>query len=280
MKPAFESQISRDPATLLPRELRSLCRSGAFSGPTAGLAPGYEQANLVMLPAELAPDFRQFCEVNPRPCPLIEMTGPGVFEPRCAPGADIRTDLPRYRVYRAGKLVDQPADVIKYCDDDGSSHTSLETGHSSLVSFLLGCSFTFESALLRAGIPVRHIEQGCNVSMYRTSIECARAGAFHGPMVVSMRPMTPEHIQRTRDITSRMPSAHGDPIHVGDPHAIGIERIDMPDYGEAVEIRPGEIPVFWACGVTPLEAILRAKPELAIAHEPGHMFVTDLFAGN
>lgn len=264
--------------SLHPRELRALCRSGTFCGPTAGLAPGYEQANLVILPEELAGDFELFCARNPRPCPLIERTPPRIFEPCSAPGSDLRTDLPRYRVYARGELVAQPTEVLKYCPSASVPHSPLATHHTTFVSFLLGCSFTFEAALIRAGIPVRHIEQHRNVPMYRTNIECARAGVFHGPMVVSMRPMTPEYVERTRAITARMPSAHGDPIHVADPEKIGISRLESPDYGDPVDIRPGEVPVFWACGVTPLEAILRAKPDLAIVHEPGHMFVTDILA--
>lgn len=262
-----------------PRELRALCRSGQFCGPTAGLAPGYVQANLVMLPQHLASDFKRFCELNPGPCPLLETTDPGVYEPCCAPGSDLRTDLPRYRIYVRGELAGQPRDVVSFC---GAPVVSGRNGASSLphlatpVAFLLGCSFSFESALLREGIPVRHIEQKCNVPMFRTNIQCKASGVFAGPMVVSMRPMTPMQAARAAQITAAMPGSHGAPIHAGEPATIGISNINRPQYGDPVEIRPGEIPVFWACGVTPLEAILRAKPDMAIVHEPGHMFVTDL----
>ena len=195
-----------------------------------------------------------------------------------APKADLRTDLPRYRVYRDGELVDQPTSIEKYWPD---TPTGNET---DLVALLIGCSFTFERALLDAEIPVRHIEQACNVPMFRTNIDCTPVGVFHGPMVVSMRPMNPAQAELARRITQHYPRVHGAPIHFGDPKAIGIDSLDAPDYGDAVVIRPGEIPVFWACGVTPMEAVMRAlptgnspAPSLAITHEPGHMFVTDVF---
>lgn len=262
------AQTLSDLAGLTPRELRLLFRAGEYGGPTAGLAPGFVQANLVMLPSSLAVDFLAFCERNPEPCPLIEVTAAGNFEPRCAPGADLRCDLPRYRVYRNGELVDRPECIRFDC-------VGPPTIQKEATSFLLGCSFTFENALQRAGIPVRHIEQKCNVPMYRTSIACRPSGHFSGPMVVSMRPMTHSQAEQAKDITMRLPGSHGGPVHIGDPSTIGITDIGTPDYGDPVEIRNGEVPVFWACGVTPLEAILRAKPEWAMVHEPGHMFITD-----
>jgi uncharacterized protein YcsI (UPF0317 family) len=245
-------------------EVRRQACSGALTGPTAGLALGYVQANLVVVPRELAFDFLLFCQRNPRPCPLLDVTEPGSPEPRfTAPGADLRTDLPRYRVYRHGELTDEPADLLALWRDD-------------LVGFLLGCSFTFESALLQAGLPVRHLEMGCNVPMYRTNIACVPAGAFRGPMTVSMRPLTPAQAVRAVQVCSRFPRAHGAPIHLGDPAAIGVRDLDRPDFGDPVEIRPGEIPVFWACGVTPQSMAMQARPPLLITHKPGHMFVTDL----
>lgn len=245
-------------------EVRQAARSGQLTGPTPGLAPGFVQANLVILPRDWAFDFLLFCQRNPKPCPLLEVTEPGDPEPRAvAPGADVRTDLPRYRVYRDGQLAAQLTDIREWWRDD-------------CVSFLLGCSFTFEAALLAAGIPVRHIEQGCNVPMYRTSVACRPAGRFHGPMVVSMRPMTPPQAIEATRVCSRFPKAHGTPVHWGDPTAIGVRDLATPDYGDAVEIRAGEVPVFWACGVTPQAALLQARPPWAITHEPGHMFVTDL----
>jgi len=244
-------------------DVRRQARIGELKRPTAGLAMGYVQANLVVVPRELAFDFLLFCQRNPKPCPVLDVTEPGDPEPRLtAPGADLRTDLPCYRVFREGKLVDEPDDL-----------KSLWRGE--LVGFLIGCSFTFENALLQAGLPVRHLETGCNVPMYKTSIACRRAGIFHGPMVVSMRPMTPAQAIRAVEICSRFPRAHGAPVHVGDPATIGVGDLRKPDFGDAVEVRPREVPVFWACGVTPQAVAMEARPGFLITHKPGHMFVTD-----
>jgi uncharacterized protein YcsI (UPF0317 family) len=245
-------------------DVRRRARAGELSAPTAGLALGYVQANLVVVPRELAFDFLLFCQRNPKPCPLLDVTEAGIPEPRqVAPGADLRTDLPRYRAYQHGELVDEPTDLHAWWRDD-------------LVGFLLGCSFTFENALLQAGLPVRHLEAGGNVPMYRTNRACVPAGVFHGPMVVSMRPMTPAQAIRAVQVCTRFPRAHGAPVHWGDPGALGIRNIDHPDFGDAVEIRPGEAPVFWACGVTPQAVAMQVRPPLLITHKPGHMFVTDL----
>ena len=253
-----------DLANVVPRAIRRMCRARTFRGPTAGVARGFAQANLVILPGEIADDFERFCTLNPKPCPLLERTAIGDPKPRrLAPDADLRTDLPRYRVFRDGHCIERPFSIESLWRDD-------------LVAFLIGCSFTFEWAMIEAGLPVRHIEEGCNVPMYRTDIPCKPAGDFGGPMVVSMRPMTPDQALHAQRITAACPRVHGGPVHVGDPSRIGIADIDRPDHGDAVTIRPGEVPVFWACGVTPMEAIVRAKPELAITHEPGHMFVTDV----
>jgi uncharacterized protein YcsI (UPF0317 family) len=257
---AYETLPTHTDATAV----RLAARSGELRDPTAGLAPGFTQANLVVLPRQDAFDFLRFCVRNPRPCPLLEVTEPGSPEPtETAPGADLRTDVPAYRVYRDGVLVAEPNDVNSYWSDD-------------LVGFLLGCSFTFERALLAEGLPVRHVEQGVNVPMYRTSVACRPAGRFAGPLVVSMRPMTAAQAIRATQITSRYPSVHGAPVHVGDPEAIGIIDLATPDYGDPVEIRPGELPVFWACGVTPQAVAAASRPALMITHAPGHMFVTDL----
>jgi uncharacterized protein YcsI (UPF0317 family) len=246
------------------REVREAARAGRLSSPTPGLALGFVQANLVAVPKELAFDFLLFCQRNPRPCPLLDVTEPGTPIPRIvAPDADVRTDCPRYCVYRKGELIDEPTDIRSLWRDD-------------LVAFLLGCSFTFESAMLQAGLPVRHIEMGRNVPMYRTNIRCRPAGAFQGPQVVSMRPLTPQQVIDVVQICKRLPLAHGAPIHFGDPSAIGIRDIDHPDYGDPVEIRPGETPVFWACGVTPQAVARECKPPFLITHKPGHMFLTDL----
>lgn len=248
-------------------EVRLAARSGQLTGPTTGFAPGYEQANLVILPREFAFDFLLFCQRNPKPCPLLDVTEVGDPQPRLStPGADLRTDLPKYRIWKNGQLVAEPTDITSYWRDD-------------LVSFLIGCSFTFEHAMLAAGLPVRHIEQGRNVPMYQTSIPCNPAGVFHGNMVVSMRPLTPMQALKAETICNRYPKSHGGPIHIGEPQVIGITDIQRPEFGDAVDIRDNELPVFWACGVTPQAAIMQARIPFAITHAPGHMFLTDLYSG-
>jgi uncharacterized protein YcsI (UPF0317 family) len=245
-------------------DVRRMARRGEWTGPTPGLAAGYAQANLVVVPRDLAFDFLLFCQRNPRPCPLLDVTDVGCPEPRsAAPDADLRTDVPGYRAYRYGELIEEPGDLLAWWRDD-------------LVGFLLGCSFTFENALLKAGLPVRHIEQGRNVPMYRTNVACRTAGIFAGPMVVSMRPMTPNQAETATRICQHFPLAHGAPLHVGDAAALGITDINHPDFGDPVEIRFGEVPVFWACGVTPQTVAMQARPSLLLTHKPGHMFVTDL----
>ncbi len=244
-------------------EVRKSCRAGTFAGPTAGLAPGRVQANLVAVPAEAAFDFLLFCQRNPRPCPILEVVEAGGTEPRCAPGADLRTDLPRYRVWRDGRLVEEPVEVRAAWRGD-------------LVSFLIGCSFSFEEALVEAGVPVRHLEVGGNVPMYRTHHPCAPAGRFQGPLVVSMRPIPAGRVTLAVQVTSRFERVHGAPIHVGAPEALGIADLSRPDYGDPVPIRAGEVPVFWACGVTPQAAVLASRLPFCITHSPGHMLVTDL----
>jgi uncharacterized protein YcsI (UPF0317 family) len=245
------------------QELRRCIRSGQLQRPTAGLAPGYTQANLVIVPFDLAYDFLLFCQRNPKPCPLLEVLDVGDPEPReLAPGADIRTDVPRYRIYRHGILVDEVDDITPFWRDN-------------LVSFLLGCSFTFEHPLMDAGIQIRHIDLNVNVPMYITNRPCKPAGVFHGPMVVSMRPIPQTQVVRAIQITSRFPDVHGAPVHLGDPAQLGIKAISQPDFGDAVTIGPDEVPVFWACGVTPQAVMMQAKPELAITHAPGYMFISD-----
>ncbi|QDU39999.1 hypothetical protein Mal4_43530 [Maioricimonas rarisocia] len=246
-----------------PEDVRRLAREGTLTGPTSGQAHGFTQANLVILPREHAFPFLLFCQRNPRPCPVLEVTEPGDPVPRrYAPTADLRTDLPCYRVWRNGELAGEPTDITDLWRDD-------------FVSFLIGCSFTFESALLEAGLPVRHIEQDCNVPMYRTSIACTPAPPFAGNLVVSMRPFLPAQAIQAIQITSRFPAVHGAPVHFGDPAQIGIEDLGRPDFGDPVEIHPGETPVFWACGVTPQVALMQARLPLVITHSPGCMFVTD-----
>ncbi len=247
-----------------PNTFRTLVREGKWTTTTSGVCDGYAQANLLVLPTSLAYEFLLFAQRNPKPCPVLEVLDKGNPESKLTtPGADIRCDLPAYRIYRNGSLFEEAADIQSYWQKD-------------FVGFLLGCSFSFESALLQAGIPIRNIEEKKNVSMYTTSIECVPAGAFHGPLVVSMRPIPSALVVKAIQITSRFPSVHGAPVHIGDPGQIGIQDVKHPDFGDAVEIRPGEIPVFWACGVTSQAVVMAAQPEIAITHAPGHMFVTDL----
>ena len=245
-----------------PQETWDKVRSGAWRGVTAGVAPGYVQANLAILPRELAFDFLLFCQRNPKPCPLLEVIEAGQVEPALtAPGADIRRDVPGYRIYEKGELTGEVASLVDVWRED-------------LVSFLLGCSFSFETAMADAGIPLRHQEMGCNVPMYVTNIPANPAGVFSGPMVVSMRPVPQGQVVRAVQVTSRFPATHGAPVHIGNPAALGIRDIGRPDFGDPVEIRAGEEPVFWACGVTPQAVALNCKPSLMITHAPGHMFVT------
>lgn len=247
-----------------PKQIRELIRGGGWRNPTSGLAPGYAQANLVILPQKYAFDFLLFTQRNPKPCPVLEVTDPGSpFPTLTAQGADLRTDIPKYRIYRNGLLEDEVYSIKEYWAQD-------------LVSFLIGCSFTFENALNEAGVPVRHVEERKNVPMYITNIMCKPAGIFHGPMVVSMRPMPADKVIRAIQVTSRYPAVHGAPVHIGDPQRIGIKDISKPDFGESVTILPDEIPVFWACGVTTQVAVMQAKLDLVITHSPGHMFITDL----
>lgn len=247
-----------------PAEVRAMIRTGEITGQTSGMCDGYAQANLAILPKDLAFDFLLFTQRNKKPCPVLDVTEAGSPVPRLtAPGADIRTDIPRYRIYRKGELTDEVTDISSFWRDD-------------LVAFLLGCSFSFEAPMIEAGLEVRHITDHHNVPMYKTNIECVPAGVFHGPMVVSMRPMKPADAIRAVQITTRMPFVHGAPIHIGDPEAIGIHDINKPDFGEPSEIRPGEVPVFWACGVTPQAVAMAVKPEFMITHAPGHMFITDI----
>jgi uncharacterized protein YcsI (UPF0317 family) len=244
-------------------QARLACRNGMASS-TAGVAPGFVQGNLAILPEKYASDFHRFCQLNPKPCPIIGMSDVGnPHIPALGADLDIRTDVPRYRVWRDGEVADEPTDVTKYWRDD-------------LVTFVLGCSFSFEEALRDEGMPIRHIELNVRVPMYRTNIACSASGPFEGPMVVSMRPFKPADAIRAVQITSRYPAVHGAPVHLGHPHLIGIKDIAKPDYGDPVPVADDEIPVFWACGVTPQSVINAARLPFAITHSPGLMLVTDL----
>lgn len=245
--------------------VRSVIRQGRWTHHTSGLASTHVQGNVVILPAAQANDFLRFCQRNPKACPLLAVSEPGQAAlPSLGADIDICTDLPRYRVWRDGELVDQPTDIV-------------DLWRADLVTFVIGCSFSFEQALLEAGVPLRHIAQGKNVAMYRTSIATEVAGVFSGPMVVSMRPMKAAAAIRAVQITSRFPNVHGAPVHIGDPGLIGIADLGRPDYGDAVEVLPDELPVFWACGVTPQAALQQARPAFCITHAPGAMLITDLF---
>jgi uncharacterized protein YcsI (UPF0317 family) len=257
--------VQAEPA-VLPRtgiEARLAIRRGGWTGPTSGIAPGFVQGNVAILPRGLADDFMRFCHLNPKPCPLLAVSAPGEWRlPTLGQDLDIRTDVPRYRVFRHGEVIDEPADIRAHWRDD-------------LVSLVLGCSFSFEEALVEAGIELRHVTQGTAVPMYRTSIATAPAGPFHGPMVVSMRPMKPSDAIRAIQITTRFPALHGAPVHIGRPDLIGIANLAKPDYGEPVAVHEDELPVFWACGVTPQAVVATVKPEFCITHYPGSMLVTD-----
>jgi len=254
--------MSADPAGISPVQARTRFRAG-LSVPTAGWSAGYAQANLIAVPRDYAFDVLLFAQRNPKACPVLDVLEPGNRSGPLLPDGDIRTDLPAYRVYVDGELVAEPSDVVEFWTDD-------------LVAFAIGCSFTFEAALQDSGVPVRHIEQGRNVPMYRTNRMCRPAGRMSGPLVVSMRPVAPEQVADAVRITSRYPSVHGAPVHVGDPAALGIADLAAPDFGDPVDIQPAEIPVFWACGVTPQAAVMQTRPPLAIGHAPGHMLITDL----
>ena len=245
------------------RDARRRIRGGTNLAPTSGMAPGYVQGNLAILPKALAADFARFCQLNPKPCPLLASSEPGDWRlPSLGEDLDIRTDIPLYRVWKNGEMVEEVRDLKKVWRDD-------------LVSFVLGCSFSFEEALVENGLEIRHQTCNVNVPMFRTNIECTPSGPFHGPMVVSMRPFKPADAIRAIQVTTRFPTVHGAPVHIGKPELIGIADLDKPDYGDAVPVRADELPVFWACGVTPQSVIATGRPDFCITHYPGSMLVTD-----
>ena len=250
-----------DRATLTGAAARAHFRGGLVA-PTAGWARGFTQANLLIVPRAQAFDVLLFAQRNPKSCPVLGVLDEGETSGALLAGGDIRTDLPRYTVYEHGELVAEPTDLREWWRSD-------------LVTFILGCSFTFEAALQDGGIPVAHIDQGRNVPMYRTNVRSTAAGSLGGPLVVSMRPIPPEQVADAVRISARYPAVHGAPVHVGDPARLGIAELAAPDFGEAVSLRPGDIPVFWACGVTPQAAVMESRPPLAIGHAPGHMLITD-----
>jgi uncharacterized protein YcsI (UPF0317 family) len=246
------------------KDVRLAIRNGAYDGHTSGLAAGKLQCNLAILPERYALDFLRFCQRNPKPCPVVGLGDTGNPNlPTLGHDIDIRTDVPKYRVFRHGALSEEVTDIWNVWTDD-------------LVTVALGCSFTFENALLRNGIPVRHIESAKNVPMFRSNIDLVPAGPFRGKMVVTMRPIPADQVAQAKAISARFPQAHGAPIAIGDPAQIGIDDLSQPDWGDAVEIKAGEVPVYWACGVTPQNVLLDAELPLCITHSPGHMLIADV----
>ena len=255
---------TRKLSELSSKEIRALIRAGEFTSHTSGLAAGKLQCNLAILPERYALDFLRFCLRNPKPCPIVGVGETGdPFLPTLGDDIDIRTDVPKYRVFRDGALTDEVTDISDIWQDD-------------LVTVALGCSFTFENALMRNGIPVRHIECGRNVPMFKSNIPLVPAGPFHGHMVVTMRPIPEAQVEAAHRISARYPQAHGAPVAKGDPAGVGIRDLSQPDYGDAVDVNPGETPVYWACGVTPQNVLLEAKLPLCITHAPGHMLIADV----
>lgn len=258
-------EIKVDPVQLkAASDARQQIRAG-FDQPTAGMAAGMTQVNMISVPKDWAYDFLLYAQRNPQSCPVLDVLEEGVYHSRLAADSDIRTDFPRYRVWKDGEMVDELTDA-----------SELYNAHPDLVTFLIGCSFSFETALQEAGIEVRHIHDKTNVPMYLSNIECLSAGRISGNMVVSMRPIPANQIAEAVKITARMPSVHGAPVHIGHPESLGIHDINQPDFGDASRIEQGEIPVFWACGVTPQAAIMNSKIPFAISHAPGHMLITDI----
>mgnify|MGYP001567392739 FL=1 len=250
--------------SMAPNQLRRAARQARLNETTSGLAPGFVQCNLVIIPQDYAGDFADFCRRNPRPCPLLAVSPtPGDFSlPELGSDIDVRTDVPRYRRWENGALMNEPTDLLDHWRSDH-------------VAFALGCSFSFEEALLADGLEIRNISEGVNVPMFRTNQPCTSAGPFAGNLVVSMRPMKPKDAIRAIQICTRFPAVHGAPIHFGDPSQIGITNLQQPDFGDRVTIKDDEVPVFWACGVTPQVALENAKIPLAFTHAPGYMLISD-----
>ncbi|TYP67905.1 uncharacterized protein YcsI (UPF0317 family) [Stutzerimonas stutzeri] len=249
---------------MTPHQARLAARQGP-ARPTSGQAPGFTQCNMISLPRDWAWDFLLFAQRNPKPCPVLDVTDPGSHRTVMAPDADLRTDIPLYRIWRDGVLTEEVSDATAHWAEQ-----------PDLVTFLIGCSFTFEGALMAAGIPVAHVDRGCNVPMFLTDRDCRPAGRMSGRLVVSMRPIPADRVAEAAMISGRTPAVHGAPVHVGAPEALGIADLQRPDFGDPVPVGPGQVPVFWACGVTPQAAVMASRPPFAITHAPGHMFVTDV----
>jgi uncharacterized protein YcsI (UPF0317 family) len=255
----FKSLRQTDLATL-----RAALRDGRYRGHTAGLGAGYLQANIVILPGVTALDFMRFCQRNPKPCPLVGVSDTGnPMMHTLGRDIDIRSDVPAYNIYRHGRL-------------DGTATDIRDLWSEDMVAFALGCSFTFEHALMQAGIPLWHVAHDTTVPMFRTLLPCVPAGPFRSNMVVSMRAIEPDRVDEAIALSRRYPLAHGAPVHVGDPSALGIADLSHPDWGDPAPVTGDQVPVFWACGVTPQAAIEAAAPPLCITHKPGHMLITDI----
>jgi uncharacterized protein YcsI (UPF0317 family) len=260
---AIVTNNTRDEGTDL-SQLREQIRSNEFTGNTSGLMPGLVQGNVVILPANMAEEFMAFCRLNPIPCPIIGFSKAGDPSlPSLGGDIDIRVDVPEYCIFREGELCETVTDISRYWQDD-------------FVSIVIGCSYSFEDALMSAGYHIRNIDLELNVSMYDTTIPTQSTEHFSGNTVVSMRPFNPKDIAAVTDITNQFSKAHGAPIHIGDPAAIGISNIQQPDYGDAVLIATDEVPVFWGCGVTSQRILRDAKLPLVITHAPGKMLITDV----
>ncbi|MBR72356.1 MAG: DUF1445 domain-containing protein [Rhodospirillaceae bacterium] len=246
-----------------PKDLRFACRQGSYKGPTSGHALGFIQTNLVILEDSDANEFETYCQKNSKACPILEVLKSGNTQPKkLAPDADISTDLPLYKIFKSGELSEELTNIK-------------DIWQANFVTFLIGCSFSAEEALLKAGLTPKHLQSTGQVPMFVTNQPTKAAGKFYGPLVVSMRPYTRKDAKKAAKITKNYPMAHGGPIQIGDPESLGIIDINKPNYGNAVHLSDDEIPVFWACGVTPQEAIKRAKPSISITHSPGCMFVSD-----
>jgi uncharacterized protein YcsI (UPF0317 family) len=259
MRLAFEALRDAPQPTV-----RAEIRCGAYAEHTAGLADGFLQANLVIVEDDYALDFMRFCQRNPKPCPVVGVSDTGnPMMTTLGRDIDIRTDVPSYNIYRDGVLTENCSDITALWQDN-------------MVAFALGCSFTFEHAIMRAGFPLWHIDNDRTVPMFKTTIPTVPAGPFGGPMVVSMRAIAKDRLDEVKAISAQFPLAHGAPVHWGDPAAIGIDDIAAPDWGDATPVGTDEVAVFWACGVTPQAAIMRAGLPICITHKPGQMLITDI----
>ena len=242
-----------------------LFRTGQYTGRTSSFSQGYVQGSLYILPEEYALDFATYCHRNPKACPLLAIGLVGdPYLPVLGQDLDVRTDVPRYRVMQDGEVIDEPTDIRNLWRDD-------------FVSFVVGCSFSFEHALTMSGVSLRECARGDNVVMYQTNIDTFPAGPFGGKLIVTMRPLVPAQAIQAIQVTSHFQNSHGAPVHIGVPEHIGISDLESPLFNaKPPQMRPDELPVFWACGVTALFAVKHARPSMCIMHKPGSMVIADL----